>query len=107
LRQGHGFVLAELRSTLEWYFDDGKKDEADAQLERLVETHDGAASQDAVAAALFDFAALAERHRSAIIGLGGFRHCAPRRSKRPRYVTARALRRAPLASRPHPPNPKP
>jgi hypothetical protein len=66
------FVLSELRSTLEWYFDDNVKDEADAQLERLIESHDGAFSHDAVAAALFDFAALAEKHREAIAGLGGF-----------------------------------
>ena len=35
---------------LEWYFDDGREDVADAQLDRLIEAHDGAFSQDAVAA---------------------------------------------------------
>jgi hypothetical protein len=66
------FLLGELRSVLEWFFDDGREDVADAQLDRLIETHDGAFSQDAVAAALFDFAELANRHRDAIAGLGGF-----------------------------------
>jgi hypothetical protein len=66
------FVLSELRSTLEWYFDDNVEDEADAQLEQLIAAHDTAFSHDAVAAALFDFAALAEKHREAIAGLGGF-----------------------------------
>jgi hypothetical protein len=66
------YLLGELRGVLEWFFDDGREDAADAQLERLVEEHDGALSQDAVAAALFDFAALAERHRASIAGLGGF-----------------------------------
>jgi hypothetical protein len=66
------FVLSELRATLEWYFDDNVTDERDAQLERLIESHDGAASHDAIAAALFDFAALADNHRDAITGLGGF-----------------------------------
>jgi hypothetical protein len=66
------FVLGELRSTLEWLFDDGKLDEADAQLEALSAEHDSAVSQDAVAAALFDYAELASRHRAQLAGLGGF-----------------------------------
>ena len=66
------FVLSELRSTLEWYFDDNVRSEGDAQLEQLIAAHDGAYSHDAVAAALFDFAALADKHREAIAGLGGF-----------------------------------
>lgn len=66
------FLLTELRGVLEWYFDDGGENAGDAQLERLIEEHDGALSQDAVAAALFDFAELAGRHRDAINELGGF-----------------------------------
>jgi hypothetical protein len=66
------FLLGELRGVLEWFFDDEQDDAADAQLDRLLEEHDGAFSQDAVAAALFDFAELAERHRASITGLGGF-----------------------------------
>jgi hypothetical protein len=66
------FVLSELRATLQWYFDDNVTDERDAQLQRLIESHHAASSHDAIAAALFDFTALAEIHRDAIAGLGGF-----------------------------------
>ena len=66
------FVLSELRAALRWCFDDGVRDERDAQLARLIASHDEVFSQDAIAAALFDFAALAERHRAALAGLGGF-----------------------------------
>jgi len=66
------YVLGEMRQTLEWLFDDGKLDEADVQLEALNTEHDGAASQDAVAAALFDYAELSERHKEKMAGLGGF-----------------------------------
>ncbi len=67
-----GFVLGELKDTLEFHFDDGKLDEDDARLERLADAHEQALSQDAVAAALEDYAALAELHRDDIDGLGGF-----------------------------------
>jgi hypothetical protein len=86
------FVLAELRATLEWYFDDNVQNETDAQLEQLITTHDGAFSHDAVAAALFDFAALAEKHREAIAGLGGF-DVALGRGSGTRARLARTLRR--------------
>lgn len=66
------FILSEMRSTLEWLFDDDKANETDAQLEALAMEHDSAASQDAVAAALFDYAELAERHKEQMAGLGGF-----------------------------------
>lgn len=66
------FVLAEIRATLEWCFDDGENTDADAQLESLAQEHNGAGSQDDVAAALMDYAALAERHQTHIDGLGGF-----------------------------------
>jgi hypothetical protein len=65
-------VLDDIRSTLEWYFDDGKEDESDAQLAALIRTHASPTSHDAMAAALFDFAELADRHRAALSGLGGF-----------------------------------
>jgi hypothetical protein len=61
-----------MREVLRWYFDDGKVSQGDAQLEALAKAHDSAFSHDALAAALFDYAALAERHREAITGLGGF-----------------------------------
>lgn len=66
------FVLSELRDTLDWLFDDGKDTDGDAQMAALADAHDGAISQDAVAAALFDYAELAERHRDKVQGLGGF-----------------------------------
>ena len=44
----------------------------DSQLEALKTAHEGARSQDAVAAALFDYAELSDRHRKEIDGRGGF-----------------------------------
>jgi hypothetical protein len=66
------YLLGEMRNTLEWYFDDGKTDASDAQLEALRKAHDRAVSQDDVAGALLEYAALARRHRSQIDGLEGF-----------------------------------
>jgi hypothetical protein len=66
-------LVDDIRSTLEWYFDDGKEDEADAQLAALITTHAHALSHDAMAAALFDFAELADLHRTAVDGLGSFK----------------------------------
>jgi hypothetical protein len=65
-------VLSELRATLEWAFDDGQITDEDQQLEILATDHDGAVSQDAVAAALFDYAELAQRSQAKLSGLGGF-----------------------------------
>ena len=61
-----------MREVLRWYFDDGKDTQGDAQLAALARAHEEAFSHDALAAALFDYAALAELHRTAITGLGGF-----------------------------------
>jgi hypothetical protein len=66
------FVLSEVRATLEWAFDDGQLTDEDHQLDTLVTEHDSALSQDAVAAALYDYAELAERAKDKLQGLGGF-----------------------------------
>lgn len=66
------YVMTEMRDVLQWYFDDGEENQNDAQLEQISQAHDSAASHDAIAAALFDYATLAEQHRDAIDGLGGF-----------------------------------
>jgi hypothetical protein len=66
------FILGEMSSVLEWYMDDGVEDEKDAQLDRLNETYRDAASQDALAAALDDYVALASRYRTELDGLGDF-----------------------------------
>jgi hypothetical protein len=66
------FVLAEIRAALAWLMDDGIDDERDAQLKRLNETHRHRASQDALAAALDDYVALASRYRDELDGLGDF-----------------------------------
>ena len=66
------YVISEIRGVLQWYFDDGQLAQTDAQLAELVRAHEGAFSQDALAAALADYGALAAMHRDAIAGLGGF-----------------------------------
>lgn len=66
------FAIREMREVLHWYFDDGEEAKGDAQLAELTRTHQNALSHDALAAALFDYAALADMHRTAITGLGGF-----------------------------------
>jgi hypothetical protein len=66
------FILSEIASVLEWFLDDGVEDEKDAQLDRLNETYRDAASQDALAAALDDYVALASRYRAELDGLGDF-----------------------------------
>jgi hypothetical protein len=66
------FVLSEISAVLEWFFEDGVEDEKDAQLDRLNETYRDAASQDALAAALDDYVALASRYRAELDGLGDF-----------------------------------
>lgn len=66
------FVLTEIRATLQWCFDDGEDDDNDARLTSLLDTHEDAASHDAIAAALYDFAELAERVKERLDGLGGF-----------------------------------
>lgn len=66
------FVLSEIRATLEWCFDDGERTDEDVQLENLALAHENALSQDALAAALFDYAELAARVADKLRGLGGF-----------------------------------
>jgi hypothetical protein len=66
------FVLGEITAVLEWLMEDGVEDEKDAQLDRLADTYRDAASQDALAAALDDYAGLASRYRAELDGLGDF-----------------------------------
>jgi hypothetical protein len=66
------FVLGEIRSTLEFLFDDGKQDDSDAQLENLRTTFADASSQDAIAMALDAYAELATRNKDAMAKLDGF-----------------------------------
>ncbi|APR86465.1 Hypothetical protein A7982_11814 [Minicystis rosea] len=91
------FLLDEITATLEWYFDDGVEDENDAKLSALGSAHaDDPQSADALAGALDDYAVLAEPHRDAIDGLGGFdvAHIDEAR------VVARALREKPATPAP-------
>ena len=68
-----GFLLDELTATLEFYFDDGVEDENDLKLANLNAAHaDDPSTADAIAGALEDYAALADPHRAALDGLGGF-----------------------------------
>jgi hypothetical protein len=67
------FLLAELSSVLEFLFDDGVEDERDAQLDAVEASHaDAPNSMDAHAAALDDYASLADSYRKEVDGLGGF-----------------------------------
>ncbi len=66
-------VLDELTAALEFHFDDGIEDERDAQLSAIEGLYgERSTSDDALAAALFDYASLAEEHRAELDGLGGF-----------------------------------
>ena len=66
-------LLDELTAALEFLFDDGVEDERDAQLEAIRDLYGTRSrSDDALAAALFDFATLASNHRDELEGLGGF-----------------------------------
>jgi hypothetical protein len=72
-RERGKFLLEEITAVLEWYFDDGVHDENDDKLAALGAAHAGdPGSMDALASALDDYAALAEPHRAALDGLGGF-----------------------------------
>lgn len=66
------FVLSEIRSTLEFLFDDGKYDESDEKLERLRAAFADSASQDAMALALEGYAELAGQHEQALAKIDGF-----------------------------------
>jgi hypothetical protein len=64
------FLIGEIRAALKWLLADGRAQD-EAILARLDRDHRKARSQDAVALALFEYAALADRHRDRIEGLGG------------------------------------
>lgn len=66
------FVLSELRSTLDFVFDDGKQDDADEQLLNLQKEFAGASSQDAIALALDAYAELASRYLDRLSKIEGF-----------------------------------
>lgn len=59
------FVLGEIKATLHWHFEDGETSDEDIVLAQLAETHGSAQSHDGIAAALFDYAELADRKRRA------------------------------------------
>lgn len=66
-------LLDELTAVLQFHFDDGVEDEGDAQLDAIDGLYgERSTSDDALAAALFDYATLAGQHRDALAGLGGF-----------------------------------
>ena len=66
-------LLDELTAVLQFHFDDGVEDERDAQLSAIGGLYgDRSTSDDALAAALFDYASLAQEYRAEIDGLGGF-----------------------------------
>ncbi len=66
-------LIDELTAVLDFLFDDGIEDERDAQLAAISDLYGTRSrSDDALAAALFDFAALAQENRDALEGLGGF-----------------------------------
>ncbi|HSC89000.1 MAG TPA: hypothetical protein VLC09_17080 [Polyangiaceae bacterium] len=66
------FVLGELRANLEWCVEDEQLPTAEAQVASLDEAHEGAQSQDAIAAALYDYAELSQRSLSVLSQLPGF-----------------------------------
>lgn len=66
------WVLSELIAGLEFLFDDGVQDESDEQLARLREAHPNVDAADRHAAALDDYAVLAEAHRDELGTLGGY-----------------------------------
>jgi len=66
------FIVGEIRSTLDFLFDDGKQDDADVQLEHLRAAFADSASQDAMALALEGYAALAAKYRDGLAKLQGF-----------------------------------
>ncbi len=66
-------LLDELTASLEFLFDDGIDDEHDTQLDAIGDLYGTRSrSDDALAAALFDFATLADAHRDDLDGIGGF-----------------------------------
>jgi len=66
------FLLAEMRQCLQFIFDDGTDDEADAALVRLNESHNDTSTHDALAMSLEGFAIFASRHRERLAILPEF-----------------------------------
>lgn len=65
-------VLRELRAALSYLFDDGVVDRRDAQLESVARSTGGSRSVSALASDIGSTAALADRYRAELDGLGGF-----------------------------------
>jgi hypothetical protein len=65
-------LLSSMRDTLGWYFLDVGDETGQARLDKLARVHEGAYSHDALAAALYNYAALAEMYLEQITGLVGF-----------------------------------
>jgi hypothetical protein len=66
------FVLSEIRSALQFLFDDGKHDDSDEQLARLEVAFADSSSQDAMALALEGYAELARLNESGLTAITGF-----------------------------------
>ena len=65
-------MVSELTAVLEFLFDDGVEDERDAQLARARELNDDTSTLLGLAAALTDYASLADHYRDELDGLGEF-----------------------------------
>jgi hypothetical protein len=88
------YVLSEITATLEWLFDDGVRDDNDERLAAVAQAHrDDPESADALASELEDYAALADKHRKEMKGLGGFEVAMIDEAKE----LARKLRQAPAS----------
>jgi hypothetical protein len=65
-------MLAELRQSLAFLFDDGVIDDRDGSLTRLTESHTDTSTHDALALSLEGFAFFAHEHRKQLAKLPGF-----------------------------------
>lgn len=65
-------LLDSITAALEWCFDDGVEDDKDAQLSAVQASHEDTASIDMLAAALVDYAGLAEKYADELEGLIDF-----------------------------------
>lgn len=66
------FVMHEIKAGLEYAFDDGVDDKADAQLEKVSTLFATITNRDTMAGALESYAELAEEYRARLDGLAGF-----------------------------------
>jgi hypothetical protein len=64
------FVSSEIRSALEFAFDDGVQDEADEQLTRVNQSVSNSSAQDAMALGLEGYAGLGQAHRERLAAFG-------------------------------------